>query len=107
MSLYLLDTNVLLALMWPKHRHYAKAHACFDSTSPRWATCPLTECGFVRVISNPAFDPYPLKPGEAIAVLKQNLAHPRHVFWPDNLQLCDSPHFPVKALRGHQQITDA
>ena len=50
----LLDVNALVALAWNRHVHHAAIHAWFDESPDRlWATCPLTEAGFVRVSSNP------------------------------------------------------
>jgi predicted nucleic acid-binding protein len=52
----LLDVNVLVALFDPDHVHHEVAHDWFADNGPRgWATCPLTESGFVRVVSNPSY----------------------------------------------------
>ena len=52
----LLDVNVLIALFDPGHLHHEAAHGWFASAEPRaWASCPLTENGFVRVLSNPGY----------------------------------------------------
>ena len=51
----LLDVNVLVALFEPEHIHHETAHDWFaDESSHGWATCPVTENGFVRVLANPA-----------------------------------------------------
>ena len=51
----LLDINVLLALAWPTHVHHAAAHRWFSgSASLAWASCPLTQLGFVRLSMQPA-----------------------------------------------------
>jgi uncharacterized protein len=50
----LLDVNALVALAWDSHVHHARVRAWFaENSSSGWATCPLTESGFVRVSSNP------------------------------------------------------
>jgi hypothetical protein len=36
---------------------------------PRLGDMPIDECGFVRVLSNPAFSPHDLSPGEALHLL--------------------------------------
>ena len=52
----LLDLNLLTALLWPRHEHHEVAHTWFDERRvDGWATCPLTQLGFVRLVSNPAF----------------------------------------------------
>lgn len=56
MTAILLDTNVLLALAWPNHQHHGTAQRWFKREAPRgWATCALTQLGFVRLSSNPAY----------------------------------------------------
>lgn len=49
----LLDVNVLVALVWDAHVHHERAAEWFDSLSDPWATCPITEAGFIRVSTNP------------------------------------------------------
>ena len=52
MTPYLLDVNVLLALCDPMHVHHEAAHRWFaEKGSQAWATCPITENGFVRIAS--------------------------------------------------------
>lgn len=88
MSVHLLDVNVLIALSWPTHEHHAAAHAWFASNEPTgWATCPMTQCAFVRISSNPKAVGTPVTPAQAVAALERMTAHPRHVFWADDFQL--------------------
>ena len=105
---HLLDVNLLIALAWPNHLHHVPAHAWFAAHAAEgWATCPITQCGFVRVSSNPRVIHPAVSPGEAVASLRRMAAHPYHVFWPDDVMLSDSTHVPLDVLRGHQQVTDA
>jgi predicted nucleic acid-binding protein len=54
MSAFLLDTNLLIALAWPQHVHHGEAHAWFGKVARgAWATCPITQLGFIRISSNP------------------------------------------------------
>ena len=108
MKTALLDLNILTALLWPAHEHHDAAHRWFAGRgSARWATCPLTQLGFVRIISNPAFSPDALSPGEAVALLGQNLTHADHDFWPDNLQMPEAMKPLESRLQGYRQVTDA
>ena len=51
----LLDVNVLIALTWPNHVHHDAARSWFTEVrNTGWATCPLTEAGFVRISCNPS-----------------------------------------------------
>jgi len=46
----LLDVNVLVALFHPDHVHHDLAHDWFvGHRHAGWATCPVTENGFLRV----------------------------------------------------------
>lgn len=103
----LLDLNLLTALLWPTHEHHAAAHAWFDRRRRgSWATCPLTQLGFVRLVSNPAFSRDALSVPNGLALLLKNLEHPDHVFWSADLDASRMTSM-VPALRGHQQLTDA
>jgi len=105
---FLLDANVLIALAWPTHSSHAAVQHWFGRNARLgWATCRMTECAFVRIISNPAFSPHALSPQEALAILGANLTHPSHRFWPDDLRLLDAANNVIKKLTGHQQLTDA
>ena len=108
MSGYLLDTNMLIALFWPRHARHEMAVKWFARhRSKGWATCPLTEAGFVRIVSNPAFSRDAVTPREAVGVLRANTAAKDHQFWPDELSFADAVAFAGIRLVGHQQTTDA
>ncbi len=108
MKIYLLDVNVLLALAWPNHVHHEVARSWFRRRGRQaWATCPMTQCGFVRVSSNPAIIRDAASPGEALALLKQMTAHPGHHFWTDERSIA-APEFTFPGLlTGHRQVSDA
>jgi uncharacterized protein len=102
---YLLDVNVLLALSDPMHVHHDAAHRWFAGPGrSAWATCPITENGFVRVASHPS---YPNRPGDApavLAILRQLCAVESHWFWSDDVSLRDV--LRPGAVLTHTQITD-
>ncbi len=106
MKPYLLDVNVLLALAWPNHVHHAAALTWFsEKGAKRFRTCPLTQTGFVRVSSNPAFTREAASPREALRLLKRICGLAGHEFWPDDLSLAEAPISTL--LTGHRQVTDA
>jgi toxin-antitoxin system PIN domain toxin len=106
-SVVLLDVNVLIALLWPAHEHFEAAHEWFAARGrARWASCPLTQLAFVRIVSNPSFSPDALMPADALALLERNLAHPAHEFWPDDASLTDAVGSLAPRLQGHRQLTD-
>jgi uncharacterized protein len=105
---FLLDANVLIAMAWPAHRAHQKVQEWLGRHAREgWATCPLTQTAFVRILSNPAFSPNALTPADALALLDANLGHPAHQFWPDEVSLVQSLEPFVRPLVGHQQVTDA
>jgi uncharacterized protein len=105
---YLLDVNVLVALLWPAHESNQRALRWFHRLGRKsWATCGITQAGFVRIISNPAFTRDALSPQQAIELLETNAGHPAHRFWKDESGFLSlvAP-FAVRIL-GHRQVTDA
>ena len=108
MAVALLDVNVLVALFDPDHVHHQPAHEWFAANREGgWATCPLTENGFVRVLSNPAYSGRGTTVQDAAARLAVFCASGDHQFWPDTLTLREEGSFAFERVRGHRQITDA
>ena len=102
------DVNVLVALAWPNHVHHERARAWFDENHQRgWATCPVTESGFVRVSSNRKVVPAARRPGEAILLLREMTSRRGHVFWADDTSIARSRWVAAERLVGHGQVTDA
>jgi len=104
----LLDVNVLTALHWPNHEHHLSAHR-WAARRPhaRWATCPLTQLGFLRMISNPVITPDALSPAEALALLDVSRRQATHEFWPDDVDVRDALKDLRAPLQGHKQLNDA
>ncbi len=108
MKTALLDLNILTALLWPAHEHHDVAHRWFGArANARWATCSLTQLGFVRIVSNPAFSRDALSPAEAVALLAENLTHPGHQFWTESLEVPAAIKGMGAGLQGYRQLTDA
>jgi toxin-antitoxin system PIN domain toxin len=108
MNGYLLDTNLLIALFWPSHEKHDLAVNWFTRRRGEgWATCPVTQVGFVRIVSNPAFSRDAVQPREGLQVLAANIAAKDHKFWPDKLPVPEAVAFAGVRLVGHQQVTDA
>lgn len=107
MTAYLLDVNVLIALAWPGHRFHEMAQRWFNRNADKgWATCPLVQAGFVRIVSNPAFSPRSVSVKEAIQALTISLKHPTHHFWADDISIAGGLAEVVNKIQGHQQVTD-
>ena len=77
----LLDVDVLLALAWPNHQHHASARQWFlDRQSQEWCTCAITQLGFIRISSHPAYSEHARSPAEAAALLQACTGRPGHRF---------------------------
>jgi uncharacterized protein len=102
---YLLDVNLLLALADPMHVHHEAAHRWFADRGHRsWATCPITENGFVRIASHPN---YPNRPGDVLAVLailRQLCEAQGHQFWAEDISILDI--LAPAAIITCAQVTD-
>lgn len=107
-SCYLLDVNVLLALLDPKHVFHDRAHAWFrKNCHSGWATCPLTENGVIRIASQPSYPNPPGPPAIVTALLREFCGQPTHVFWADKISLRDESRFAHTALLRPSQLTDS
>jgi uncharacterized protein len=103
----LLDVNVMVALFDPDHVHHDLAHDWFaDCRADGWATCPLTENGLVRVLSNPNYGGAALRPAAVAGYLRRFCASGHHEFWDDAVSLRDQTLFNLAFAAGHRQLTD-
>jgi toxin-antitoxin system PIN domain toxin len=101
----LLDVNALVALAWDSHIHHASIRKWFAAkASQGWATCPITESGFVRVSTNPKVLPSPIGVADARQVLGALREADGHRFLFDDVSLVDTD---VPTIVGHRQVTDA
>jgi toxin-antitoxin system PIN domain toxin len=101
----LLDVNALVALAWDSHVHHAAMRAWFKvNGSAGWATCPITESGFVQVSSNPIVLPSAIGVDAARGVLATLRSHSDHRFLIDDVSMGDSD---VPSIAGYRQVTDA
>jgi len=105
---FLLDVNVLIALVFQGHIAHRTVKRWFQQSGAKhWATCPLTEAGFVRVVSNPKFSHPALHIDEALAMLDRLNQLPGHRFWPVEVAFLDAVRPFAERLFGHQQVSDA
>jgi len=102
----LLDVNLLIALLQPDHVHHASAHQWWTANrSAGWASCPLTQNGFVRIVSQPRYAK-PIPVSHALALLQEETSATDHAFWPDDISLADPQRFHGARILGPKQLTD-
>jgi uncharacterized protein len=108
-SVFLLDVNLLIALLDSAHEHHLRAVKWFEAVKRRkWASCPLTENGFIRIVSQVSYPNSrrtPLHAGESLERFK-NAASGAYQFWADDISLSDSSLFDLSVLRGPKELSD-
>jgi len=103
----LLDINVLLAVLDSDHVDHNRASDWLErEVQGGWASCAITQNGFIRIISQPRY-PSPITPMEAIELLGRACVEKYHEFWPCDISVLDPKVFDRKRLHGPRQITDA
>jgi len=104
---FLLDVNVIIALLDPMHHAHEDAHVWFEAEGARsWATCPMTENGALRIIGHPRYPGSPGSPAAVAEALKSLRSLPGHQFWPDDLSLLDPGAADVAQVLTSGQVTD-
>lgn len=108
MTRALLDVNVLVALLDSDHVDHDQARDWLDDEigTAGWASCAITENGFVRILSQPRY-PSPVSPMEAIEVLSRACDSSHHAFWPCDVSVLDARIVDRSRLHGPRQVTDA
>ena len=102
----LLDVNVLIALLDENHASHTVVSDWFASHIEQgWASCHLTQNGWVRILSLPGY-PNPLGIAEAVERLWAAASTLHHRFVADDISLLDDTVVDCNYLSGHRQITD-
>jgi toxin-antitoxin system PIN domain toxin len=103
----LLDINVLLALLDNDHVDHRRAGDWLDAEiGSGWASCAITQNGFVRIVSQPRY-PSPVPPAQAIQLLEQACSTEHHEFWPCEISVLDEASVDRSRVHGPRQVTDA
>jgi toxin-antitoxin system PIN domain toxin len=107
-TVFLLDVNVLIALVDPVHVQHDQAHNWFARVGHKaFATCPLTENGLVRIVGHPKYPNSPGPPGVVLQSLIAIRGLAGHKFWPDKLSIADETFFAPELLSSHTRVTDS
>ena len=109
MTVHLLDVNILLAILDSAHVHHTLCTRWFLRSGCRaWAICPLTENGFLRIVTSPAypnFRPAPSVASELLRGLQASFGE-TFTFFPDDVRLSDSSLFDLRQVKSSKQLTD-
>ena len=102
----LLDINILLALLDRDHILHERGRLWFEQEVHHgWASCAVTQNGFVRVLSQPAY-PSPVSVGTAMLLLATATSASYHEYWPSDLSILDETFFDHARIHGPRQLTD-
>ncbi|MGN6374723.1 MAG: TA system VapC family ribonuclease toxin [Sphingomonas sp.] len=105
---FLLDVNVLIALIDPAHVGHDAAHLWLERDGRRdWATCPITQNGVVRIVGHPRYPNTPGSAAEAAAIVASLCALEGHSFWSDDISLFGNDRVDPSEIRTPAQVTDS
>lgn len=104
---HLLDINLIIALMDPDHVFHQRAHEWWGESGKPWASCPLTENGFIRITASAAYST-----GQTATVLEMAsrlsafAIHSDHEFWADDFSITDTAIFDHGLTLSSKHLTD-
>jgi hypothetical protein len=108
MTRFLLDVNVLIALIDPAHVLHDRAHHWFAANGRHaWATCPHTQNGVLRIVGSARYPSSPGSPAAVAEILSILLSMAGHEFWPDDVTLFDPALVDPARLLDSAQVTDS
>ena len=102
----LLDISVLIALCDPNHVAHQRVALWFEETGAKaWVSCPMTENGFLRIISSPSYPGLSGSVPVAAELLRRLTRHRGHDFWPDDYSMANGV-VDLGRIAGPKQVTD-
>lgn len=102
----LLDVNVLIALLDVDHiQHTVAATWLSANIAGGWASCPLTQNGCIRIMTQPGY-PHALAPAQVAQRLAEAAGTVHHTFWADALSLLEAGVVRWESVLGSRQVTD-
>jgi toxin-antitoxin system PIN domain toxin len=105
---FLLDVNLIVAMHLPGSESFTRVQRWFTEIGSRhFATCAITQAGFVRVCTQLAVKDRAIDITEAKASLLRLTAFSGHTYWPMDISYLDATEpFEVR-MQDYRQITDA
>ena len=103
----LYDTSCLIVLLDKNHvSHQAVATWHIANMAQGWLSCPLTQNGCLRILSQPSYA-NKVSIADAFELLQAAVATEYHQFIPDDISLLDDALVDHRRLSGHRQLADA
>ena len=107
MNGYLLDVNILIALLDNVHEHHVIAAEWMEGNHQQgWASCPITQNGCIRIMSQGHYRRGRFSADNVAEKLKKATSTHYHSFIPDNISLLDSGNIDWGKIQDHNHITD-
>lgn len=104
---YLLDINVLIALMDPDHTFHQLAHQWWNQKDRPWASCPITENGIIRIMASTTYSKSSqLSVADVTTLLSAFVSNSNHEFWHDHLSFRDKQEFKHTSILSSKHLTD-
>ena len=102
----LYDTSCLIVLLDKNHvSHQTVAAWHIDNMAQGWLSCPLTQNGCLRILSQPSYA-NTVSITEAFELLQAAVSTEHHQFIPDDISLLDDALVDDRELLGHRQLAD-
>jgi toxin-antitoxin system PIN domain toxin len=105
---FLLDINILLGIVWSDQQAHSTVFPWFQEIGRNnFATCGITQSGFVRISASAKFSDHPVSIKEALHALSVLTEMPGHSFWKTEIGIREATTPFVDKLFGPLQLTDA
>jgi uncharacterized protein len=105
---FLLDVNVLIALIDPTHVRNESALEWFSAVGEvAWATSPMTENAVLRIVGHSSYPNSRGNPSVVGKLFTSFLEHRGHIFWSDHISILDRNRVDVSRLLTAGQVTDS
>ncbi len=104
---YLLDVNILIALLDRKHIHHSRAMHWFMREGVNgWASCPVTQNGAIRIMSRPGYANPSFTPEYVANLLESLIRNSTHTFIAEDLSILDRTWIDTSQIHSHGHVTD-
>jgi uncharacterized protein len=105
---FLFDVNLLVTMHLPGSNSFSQVQHWFSMIgSKNFATCAITQAGFIRVSTQLAVIGGAIDVSEAKVALQRLTARSEHAYWPIDISYLEAVEPFETRMLGYRQITDA